>query len=178
MDYAKVYGQMHEQWPKLFAGNSIKNHVEAIAELVKECRPTRLLDYGSGKGYQYLARRAHEAWGGLLPYCYDVGVRQLSEKPEGLFDGVISTDVLEHIDEPDVDGILDDIFSSVLVRPECDLGKSFVFLAIACRPSKKLLPDGRDAHLTVRPPEWWAGKLTKFERPGLIIRAVYDTGNV
>jgi hypothetical protein len=44
-------------------------------------QPDRLLDYGSGKGYQYLARRYHERWGGLLPHCYDIGVQQLSPSP-------------------------------------------------------------------------------------------------
>ena len=170
MDYGAVYTAMHAN-EKLFAGNSIKVHVAAIAELVKGTKPRSLLDYGCGKGYQYLAKRVHEAWGGLLPHCYDVGVRQLSVKPEGAFDGVICTDVLEHIDEPDVDGILGDLFASISDQPGWI---SFAYLAIACRPSRKKLPDGRSAHLTVREPDWWDRKLERFARPNLIIRTSYD----
>ncbi len=170
MDYAAAYTKMHEDAPKLFAGNSIKVHVQAIAELVRMVRPANLLDYGSGKGYQYLAKRVHEEWGGLLPFCYDVGVRQLADRPKGPFSGIICTDVMEHIEEGDVDAILTDIFQ--LVAP----GEAFVYLAVACRPSKKTLPDGRDAHLTIKPPAWWNKKLERFARPGLIIKAVFDEG--
>lgn len=174
MDYGAVYTKMHEDSPKLFAGNSIKPYVGQIAELVAKTKATRLLDYGSGKGYQYLKLRVHEAWG-ILPHCYDVGVRQLSEKPEGFFDGVICTDVMEHIEEQDVDAVLADIFASISVRPGAK--KSFAFFVICCRPAKKkVLPDGRNVHLTVKPPAFWQAKLDKFARSGLIIEAVFDEG--
>lgn len=172
MDYATTYGQMHERNPKSFSGYSIKPYVAEIAGLVQTCQPHRLLDYGSGKGYQYLALRVHEHWGGLLPYCYDPGVRQLRERPHGQFGGVICTDVMEHVEEKDVQRVLDDIFG--LVDP---LAHAFVFLAIACRPAKrKRLPDGRDVHVTIKPPEWWRERLAKYERPGLVIRAEFDEG--
>lgn len=165
IDYGKLYTAMHEDRPKLFAGDSLLHHVDAIAELVRETGAKTLLDYGSGKGFQYLAKRAHEAWGGILPVCYDVGVRQLSERPAGTFSGVICTDVLEHIAEEDVDGVLADIFS---------YAESFVFLAISCRPAKKFFPDGRNVHLTVKEPGWWDRKINRLERPGFSIQVSYD----
>jgi hypothetical protein len=172
MDYEKTYGEMHQK-QKRFSGYSIKPYVQEIAGLVHTHYPDRLLDYGSGKGYQYLALRVHEKWGGLLPVCYDPGVRQLSIKPEGKFDGIICTDVLEHIEEQDLDGVLDDIFG-FLAEGNSEF-RSFVFLAIACRPAKhKRLPDGRDVHVTIKPPKWWDAKLEKYHRAGLTIRAVYD----
>jgi hypothetical protein len=30
---------------------------------------------------------------------------------------------------------------------------------IACYPAKKHLPDGRNAHLIVQPPEWWRDRM-------------------
>ena len=172
MDYAKVYGEMHAARPKAFSGFSIKHHVDAIAGLVAEIEPTRLLDYGSGKGYQYLALRVHERWGGMVPHCYDPGVRQLREKPEGQFQGVICTDVMEHIEEKDVSGILADIFGFVDLE-----ARAFVYFCIACRPAKrKRLPDGRDVHVTIKPPAWWNRKIKPFERDWLTIRVVYDQG--
>lgn len=154
MDYAHVYGQLHQN-PKFFAGQTLKKYTNQIAQLVEQTKPTRLLDYGCGKGYQYLAMRLHEKWGGLLPHCYDIGVRQLATKPEGLFNGVICTDVLEHIEERDVPGILSDLFSYV------DPGRpGFVFLGISCIPAKKkTLPDGRNVHICVKPPKWWEVQL-------------------
>lgn len=150
MDYARAYTQMHEEKPKLFAGHTLKRYVKPITTLVNEAKPTRILDYGSGKGYQYLEMRLHEQWGGLLPHCFDVGVRQLSKRPEGKFDGIICTDMMEHIEEKDVVMILSDIFSFSSNTPN-----AFAFFGICCRPSKKTLPDGRDAHLCIKPRDWW-----------------------
>jgi len=177
MDYAKTYGAMHNKNAKHFSGYSIKPYVSEIAALVFKHVPGNLLDYGSGKGYQYLALRVHEKWDGMLPVCYDPGVTQLRIKPEGKFDGIICTDVMEHIEEADVDGVLDDIFGFVKIDEICDEFPSFVFLAIACRPAKrKRLPDGRDVHVTIKPPTWWDAKLAKYQRDGLTIRVVYDEG--
>lgn len=174
LDYGAMYSELHNN-QKVFPGTSIKSYVSEIAQCVRLYRPRNLLDYGSGKGFQYLVGRVHENWGGLLPHCYDVGVRQLAEKPKGPFDGVICTDVMEHIDEPDVNEILADIFSMVPARD--DGGTSFAFFAIACRPAaRKRLPDGRDVHLTVKPPEFWEKKLESFAREGLIIKTAYDLG--
>lgn len=172
MDYAKQYGQMHAANPKAFSGYSIKFHVGTIADLVHRVQPQRILDYGSGKGYQYLARRVHQRWGGLLPHCYDPGVPQLRERPHGKFQGVICTDVMEHIEEADVPDVLADIFS--FVDPTAH---AFAFFCIACRPAKrKRLPDGRDVHVTIRAPDWWRGRLAKFHRTGLITWTEFDEG--
>lgn len=159
-DYGALYRPLHEANEKAFAGYSLKHHLAVIEELVWRLAPEkpdlrlRLLDYGSGKGYQYLQKRMHNAWGGILPYCYDPGVRQLAEMPEGSFRGIICTDVMEHIAEPDVDAVLDHIFDQLT-----DGRPGFVFFAICCAPAKKTLGDGRNAHLTVRPPEWWRQKI-------------------
>lgn len=174
MDYAGAYGEMHEN-EKRFPGYSLGAYVESIATLIRTHEPQRLLDYGSGKGYQYLVRRYHERWGGLLPFCFDVGVRQLSAKPEGQFGGVICTDMLEHIEEGDLPAIMDDLIGSVA-------DEGFLFLGISCRPSRKTLPDGRDVHVTVQRPSWWAliisEAMTRANRPEAItIRAEFDLGD-
>ncbi len=171
MKYRDVYGSIHERYPKWFSGYSIKSCVDDIAELVESHGSKRLLDYGSGKGYQYLGpMRVHERWGGILPHCYDPGVKQLRKKPDGLFDGIICTDVMEHIEEDDVPGVLASIFG--YAAPS-----AFVFFCIACRPAKrKRLPDGRDVHVTVKPPAWWGKRLEPFKRDGLTFRVVYDEG--
>lgn len=175
MDYGKAYTQLHEDaGGKWFPGSTIKRYTNDIADLVRTENPRNLLDFGSGKGYQYLVLRIHEQWGGLLPYCYDVGVRQLARRPLIKFDGVICTDMLEHIEEADIPVILDDIFGFLTQesRPR------FAFFSIACRPDSKMLdpagpttgklkeskkqkklPDGRDVHVTVQPPAWWIPRI-------------------
>lgn len=153
MDYAAEYGRMHEKG-KYFPGFSISPYVPTITRLVEKFQPERLLDYGCGRGLQYLKRRVHEDWGGPLPHCYDIGVRGLDEKPEGMFDGVLCTDVLEHITKADLPGVI-----AELVRYTRPAG--FLFLVISCRPSRKKLPSGGDVHVTVEPPSWWKEFLTK-----------------
>jgi hypothetical protein len=176
LDYGAMYSQLHRS-DKVFRGHSIKSAVPFIVELVKQTQPRNLLDYGCGKGWQYTKDRAHDQWGGLMPHCYDVGWPPFAKKPKGLFDAVISTDVMEHIDEPDVHSILADIFS--YLPPRDDGGESFAFFWISCRPAmRKTLPDGRNVHLCVREPDWWDEMLNPFARNGLIIDARYETDDV
>jgi hypothetical protein len=81
---------------------------------------------------------------------------------------------MEHIAEPDVDEVLADIFS--FLTPAKEKFTRFVFFGIACRPGKKRLPDGRDVHLTIRPPDWWNLRLRMHKSPGVTIKAEYDEG--
>lgn len=197
MDYAAEYTRIHEQHPKFFAGMSLKRYVDDLVKIVKEHRPKRLLDYGSGRGYQYLKARYHIRWapymcgfdssmegdgvealaGNELPICYDVGVRQLSERPQGKFDGIINTDMMEHIDAPDVPRILDDILSFI----DPATAKPFVFFAISCVPDDKpfTLSDGRGVHVTLKDPPWWRAQITAsagrvFKSHPPTIYCVYD----
>jgi hypothetical protein len=66
------------------------------------------------------------------------------------YDPVICTDVLEHVEPECLDEVLDD-----LRRVTRKVG----FFVIATRPAKKLLPDGRNAHLIQESLQWWLPKL-------------------
>lgn len=167
--YQKRYRELHEQFPKWFSGALKPISVEHITELVKKTRARTMLDFGSGKGYQYLRTRVHEAWG-ILPHCYDPGVRQLQEKPTGTFNGVICTDVMEHISETDVDAHLSEIIGYVDRS-----APGFAYFSICCRPARKSFSDGVNVHLCVQRPRWWENKLARFNRDGLIIVADYET---
>ena len=46
----------------------------------------------------------------------------------------------------DIKWIVDEIFS---------LAKKFVFINVSCYPAERLLPNGENAHCTVRPGVWW-----------------------
>ena len=53
---------------------------------------------------------------------------------------------MEHCPEEDLSWIVDEIFS---------FASAFVYLNVSTAPAKRLLPNGENAHCTVRPPEWW-----------------------
>lgn len=168
-NYEKLYQTFHHENPKQFSGKFNAHQIRQIATLVDWAKPERLIDYGSGKGYQYLEKRAHEAWGGLLPHCYDVGVIQLGKRPSGKFNGLICTDVMEHIDPEDVDEVLNDAFSFL-----ADHGSTFAYFHISTRPAGKTFENGENVHLCVRPSTWWDRKLDRFyTRADLMIRATY-----
>ena len=140
-----------------FPGVSLTPHVKRIKDWIERTGARTILDYGAGKGLQYrpqkvLVNGAHVA-DGIAEYwdvdevrCFDPGYAPHSARPEGHYDGVICTDVLEHCPEEDLPWILGEIFG---------YARHFVYLNVACYPARKSLPNGENAHVTVRPPQWW-----------------------
>ncbi len=121
-----------------------------------------MLDYGSGKALLYKLRNLQLANGQVIPSvqeflgvdaiaCFDPAVGEYAQMPEEQFDGVISTDVLEHCPEDDLPWIIDEMFSKA---------RKFVYANVAAYAAAKILPNGENAHCTVRPPAWW-GELVK-----------------
>lgn len=144
---------------RAFAGISLVEHVDPIAKLVRQ-HPTRtILDFGSGKGSLYedapnypqgSRYKRRREWGGAVVTCYDPCYQPFSDPIEDRYDGVICTDVLEHIPEEDIGWFVDDLFNHA---------RHFVYVVAACFPAKKHLPDGTNAHCTVQPPSWWRGQM-------------------
>ena len=139
-----------------FPGQVLPRHVGSVARLVDAAGARTVLDYGAGKAgaYQSLPDQAPEspvkampAWGeDMRVTVYDPAYPPYSEMPEGRFDGVICTDVLEHIAEEDIPWILQELFSHAA---------AFVYASVACYPAKKVLPNGENAHVCQKPPAWW-----------------------
>jgi hypothetical protein len=77
---------------------------------------------------------------------YDPAIESFSQLPSPA-DLVICWDVLEHVEPNCLDSVLAHIKS---------LAIKSVYLVIATRAdSSKLLPDGRNPHLIVKPAQWW-----------------------
>ncbi len=185
-DLLALYRQMHlEGVPehhlppeRTFAGTSLRFHMSSIRKLLQESGAKTLLDYGSGKGTLYdlkplpLAEGATapslaEHWGLASVRCYDPGFPAFAERPAGTFDAVICIDVLEHCPDEDIAWILDEVFG---------FARRAAFFCIASYPARKSLPNGENAHITVRPPAWWAERLEAAAdaRPGVRWLAVVE----
>jgi hypothetical protein len=151
----RLEGELIRQYRKMHAGrvyrggSTLRKHVADIAKLVAEIPTETILDYGCGKGMQYIEDGLHEAWG-IMPTLFDPGVPEIDELPDGTFDGVICTGVLEHVPRREIDDAI-----SNLVR----YAGKWAFISIGCSPSNKRLPNGRDVHVTLKPEEWWLDKL-------------------
>jgi hypothetical protein len=89
-------------------------------------------------------------WGVKSVKCFDPGVPEFAQLPSLPSDGVVCTDVLEHVPEEDIPWMLSELFR---------LAERFVFANIAAFPASKTLPNGWNAHVTVRPPSWWAERI-------------------
>lgn len=163
MNIIDQYKQLHETglW---FKGTAIKGHVDAIGRVVKETGSKTLLDYGCGKAIYYRKERIHEKWGVKMPYLYDPGVTEFEKKPVGKFDGVICTDVLEHVENPE------EVISDLIGYAE-----KFLYLCISVQnsPPGKHLPDGRPFHICVKPKDWWRERINPPKDLKLILK--FDT---
>jgi len=155
------YRRLHEEGdprrsesPDLvFPGKSLPPQAHHVRRLIEQHGARTILDYGSGKGTQYLPLPftddkglsypdIRNYWGGVEIRCYDPGFAPFSELPSGRFDGVIATDVLEHCPEEDMEWILAEMFR---------YADKFVFANVACYPAVRQLPSGANAHCTIRP---------------------------
>ncbi len=148
------YRWLH-QLGKYFRGRQARNHSDEIRDIIAHTNARTILDYGCGKGWQYTKMNIHKKWGVPEPIMYDPAVPGIDKKPRARFDGVICTDVLEHIPANDIPRVLEEIIA---------YADRFVFLTIALYPASKLLPDGRNAHVTIRPAAWWHDQIENAKR--------------
>lgn len=160
--YIDQYKKAHED-PSTFPGISIRYYINDIGKLIRLTSAKTLLDFGCGKGEQYTNKDLMKKWGGvpsdkwgIMPTLYDPAVESHNQFPEGKFDGVISTDVMEHVPEDSIDIVLEQIYSKA---------DKFVFLAIATYLGKSTsykLPNGKQPHITVRQDRWWIDKIKPY----------------
>jgi hypothetical protein len=169
---------------RTFPGESLPRQAPYIKRLIKLTGATTLLDYGCGKGQQYLPRRTSDPdegieypdiqsyWGVKAIQRYDPAYQPFTQLPAGRFEGVICTDVLEHCPEEDIPWIVGELFG---------YATRFVFANVACFPAKKQLPSGGNAHCTIKAGRWWEEQFERAgrSRPGLVyeLRITYLKDN-
>ena len=170
-DYVELleeYKDLHKD-PKYFKGICLVTHLNTVGNIMLKEGAKSLLDYGCGKGILYhetkcqtmkinkkgqaLSRPLQKIFNLDYHALYDPAYPEHSKLPKGKYDAVICTDVIEHIDEKDVDWILEEIFS---------YARKFVLLTIACYKALKTFKDGRNVHVNVKPQKYWKDKLLQL----------------
>jgi hypothetical protein len=126
-------------------GFSSENKARQIKRLIPADAAT-VLDYGCGQS------RLLSMIDVMYPVWYDPSVDGRDVKPTGKVDLVICTDVLEHIPEDELGEFLTDVFSY----------SNRVIFTISIRPAYKVLPNGVNAHCTVKSEQWWMELLSKY----------------
>lgn len=127
----------HERW-----GSTAYRWADDVSALAEGYDCKSILDYGAGK--QTLADALEDVT------SYDPCIPSISTPPEGKYDLVACLDVMEHVEERHILAVLEHI--------EAHMGTVGLFV-ISTRLAHKILPDGRNAHITVKPREWWTDKL-------------------
>jgi cyclopropane fatty-acyl-phospholipid synthase-like methyltransferase len=143
--------QYQHQLSQLHQGGKFDNGYKAypiVKDFLLQYQPTTLLDFGCGQGG--LIRAIVENHANIKCDGYDPGNKNFNQLPSQIYDAVVSTDAIEHIEPVYLDETLRTISNKI---GRCG------FFRIACYPAKKQLPDGRNAHLIVKLPEWWREKI-------------------
>ena len=161
-EYKKFHAEEYAHYP----GNNLKPQLHHIKDLVKDTKSETLLDFGCGKGLQYTKWNHHEELG-VMPALYDPAVPEYDTLPDGSFDGVYSTDVMEHIPKEQ----LPETFSQIFGKAQ-----KFVFLAICTQPALTILPSGENAQCTVEPIGFWTTMIEKYA-PKRVYTHVKTYGN-
>ena len=192
-DYKKLldeYIKLHTKGNKkiapdvMFSGISIIYYLRDLQQIVRTESCKSILDYGCGKASLYckdkynilmidinnntLPKPLPEIWNLDYYALYDPAYEKYNTLPKGKYDGVICSDVIEHIDEKDSDWVLEEIFS---------FARKFVFLTIACYEALKKFDNGRNVHVNVKSIEFWQDKLNILHKkyPYLKIYTALDT---
>ena len=148
-------------------GVTAPRYMNQIAQIAEGVKAKTILDYGSGP-----RKHVHAALGRTYKVqSYDPAIPDLADDPVPA-DLMVACDVLEHIEPELLSAVLDHMAENTLRA---------AFLSIATRPAKKTLADGRNAHLIVKPPQWWLPllwqrwRLTQFADLGGEMVAVMET---
>lgn len=158
-EYRALNRKAHEEATGYGTGGY--KHLDAVLRLAEQYGAETVLDYGCGQATLYKhARRVSP----LKFSNYDPALEQYSAEPAPA-DMVVCTDVLEHIEPLMLPNVLAHI---------AGLTQKVAFLEIACRPAKRVLADGRNAHLLVRDGYFWFDTLREHMD---VVRFIGKPGN-
>lgn len=142
------YKELHESNEEY--GASGGEYVNEISLMINFLKPKTVLDYGCGKGK--LLDLLKKKYPNVKFYGFDPAMEKFKNLEVDNVDFVINTDVLEHIPENELPQLIYDISK---------LSKN-VFFALHHAKATTFLPNGENAHCTVRPHEWYLKLLGKY----------------
>jgi len=123
-----------------------------VSSIIDKLELDTVLDYGAGSNLSLTQTLKPSRDIRYQPY--DIGVPEYADSPESA-ELVTCIDVLEHIEPEYLENVLDHLE---------ELTEVVLFASVHMGPAGKVLDDGRNAHLTQEPPEWWLPKfLERFD---------------
>lgn len=151
-DYQEQLRQLHAGRPaeKKWGTTGRRNFGHYVSKYVNDHNGwiRSVLDFGAGQRTMGDYVLSNNIVDGLEWTDYDPGIPGIDGENllDREYDLVVSSDVLEHV-EPDM------VAGTIRQLSKC--ARKAQYHHIACDPCGLILPDGRNAHLTVMPPDWW-----------------------
>jgi len=137
---------------KVYSDAEPHKFAEQIKKIVEHFNAKNCLDYGSGGSDLNKTKLVNGEK--FIDY---VGLKKIksfeparNNKKKDKCDIVLCFDVLEHVFINDVPWVINDLFK---YATKC------IVINVACYNAAALLPNGENAHITVRPPSWWLGQI-------------------
>ncbi len=137
---------------KVYSDAEPHKFAEQIKKIVEHFNAKNCLDYGSGGSDLNKTKLVNGEK--FIDY---VGLKKIksfeparNKKKKDKCDIVLCFDVLEHVFINDVPWVINDLFK---YAAKC------IVINVACYNAAALLPNGENAHITVRPPSWWLGQI-------------------
>jgi 2-polyprenyl-3-methyl-5-hydroxy-6-metoxy-1,4-benzoquinol methylase len=142
--YYKIY--LDESSGGKVYGKSSEDLLHKIAPIVIAENPKTILDFGCGR-----SSLINYFWndGKRQLFKYDPAIREYKIPPKGNYDLVISTDVLEHLLEESLEKTLRHIKTY----------SNKVIFTVSLVPARKKLPNGMNAHVTIKSSSFWKKKI-------------------
>lgn len=122
-----------------------------VNKIVKQNNFSSIIDFGCGNAtlHQQFKKRCNK----IQFYNYDFAIQKYSKYPQNkYFDFLVCLDVMQHIPEKQLEFVI----KQHLKLSNCCLYN------ISCRKAINILPNGENAHCTVRSKSWWLEYLKSF----------------
>ncbi len=147
--YERVDGQSVTP-DHVFSHVQVTGYREPVKDILSHFKCRTALDYGAGGGHW---DQVDVPEGGSLKSYLGLETVNRFEPARGVdgkikSDVVICFDVLEHIFLADVPYVVDELFR---------LANQLIIVNVACYSAAAMLPNGENAHISVRPAGWWTG---------------------
>ena len=179
MDSAKTknidqYKEIHAKNPGFGKSSHLKLieifKILKFLNLGKFNKQVSILDFGCGKSNlsELLGSKCQNLEGEYQFFRYDPAVPEINSIPLDSADFLINTDVLEHIYEEDINKVLKDIFN---ISEIC-------YFNISTRLASTILPNGENAHCTVREASWWLKKIKEFCPKAELLTSAMDEATI
>lgn len=154
-----------------FSDMEVRAFKDIVKPILLNHKIKSILDYGCG-GSDYSKsgfseeKSAQDFFELDEVYLYEPA-RNIDQRQKS--DAVLCFDVLEHVFISDVPNVVRELFS---------LSNKLLPINVACYSARALLPNGENAHITVRPPLWWKGVFDSIsvDFPNISVQLWCSTG--